>query len=188
MAARTSNTKSRYGSGISGIRSDKRAELAQVLSVHAGLIIKSAARVVGSLEEAEDIAQDIAERILKSPPNQVQSWPALLKTMAVNAALDRLRRQKDCIDLDLEHLQSNPESILYKEQCANVLRTAISKLSARDAQLFAFFYFGDLTQVDIAEQLGMTANAVGVSLHRIRTQLASDVQALLNLQNGDTKT
>jgi RNA polymerase sigma-70 factor (ECF subfamily) len=170
---------------IAGSRIDDRAESVQALDAHAGLIIASAARVLGNLADAEDVAQDIAEKLLKSPPTQVRSWPAYLKTMAVNGALDRLRRRKDWTDLDPLQATSDPETALHDEQRADILRGAIGRLPERDGQLFALYYFGDLTHADIAARMNMTTNAVGVSLHRLRTRLTSDVRAVLDSTEGD---
>lgn len=171
--------------GISGTQEDIRAELVDALDAHAGLIIRSAARVLGDIHGAEDIAQDIAEKLLRSPPADIRSWPAFLKTMAVNGALDRLRHRKNWADFSPPHTNDEPETALYNEQRAEVLRRAIARLPQRDGQLFALYYFGDLTHADIGRRMNMTANAVGVSLHRLRGRLTADVRTLLGLVEGE---
>jgi RNA polymerase sigma factor (sigma-70 family) len=171
--------------GISGTQEDIPAELVDALAAHAGLIIRSAARVLGNIHDAEDIAQDIAEKLLRSPPADVRSWPAFLKTMAINRALDRLRRRKDWADFSPPHTVNEPEAAVYDEQRADVLRRAIAGLPERDGQLFALYYLGDLTHADIGRRMNMTANAVGVSLHRLRGRLTADVRSLLGLVEGE---
>jgi RNA polymerase sigma-70 factor (ECF subfamily) len=176
------NTRSRlFGFGL-----DDRAELVRALNAHAGVIISSAARVLGNLADAEDIAQDIAETLLKSPPTGVRSWPGYLRTVAVNRALDQLRRRRDWSDMEPSGAVGDPESALYDLQRADILRRAIAKLPERDAQIFSLYYLGDLPQTDIANQMNMSANAVGVALHRLRARLAADVHALLGSTEGDT--
>jgi RNA polymerase sigma-70 factor (ECF subfamily) len=169
-----------------GFGLDDRAELVRALDAHAGLIVSSAARVLGNLADAEDIAQDIAEKLLKSPPTGVRSWPGYLRTVAVNRALDQLRRRKDWSEMESPGVVGDPESALYNSQRADILRRAIAKLSERDAQIFSLYYLGDLPHADIATQMNMTANAVGVALHRLRARLAADVRALLGSAEGDT--
>lgn len=171
--------------GTSSTEDDARAELAGALDAHAGLIIRSAARVLGNLDDAEDVGQDIAEKLLRSPPSDVRSWPALLKTMAVNRALDRLRRSKNRLNFEPAQTIDDPEAVLHDEQRAEVLRRAIARLPERDGQLFALYYFGDLTHADIAARMNMTENAVGVALHRLRKRLTSDVRSLLETEEGD---
>lgn len=164
---------------------DVRAELVDSLAAHAGLIIRSAARVLGNLQDAEDVAQDIAEKLLRCPPDDVRNWPAFLKTIAVNGALDRLRRRKNWADLSPPHMMNDPESALYDEQRAEVLRRAIARLPERDGKLFALYYLADLTHAEIGKRMNMTANAVGVSLHRLRGRLTADVRSLLGLVEGE---
>ena len=112
----------------------------------------------------------------------IRSWPAFLKTMAVNGALDRLRRRKNSMDIEQIQMTDGPEDAVYDEQRADILRRAISRLPERDGQLFALYYFGELTHADIAMRLNMTENAVGVALHRLRKRLTSDVRSLLETE------
>ncbi|MEM1412161.1 MAG: sigma-70 family RNA polymerase sigma factor [Pseudomonadota bacterium] len=168
-------------------KSKPNRELVEALNAHAGLVIQAAARVLGSVHAAEDVAQDLAEKLLRSPPRDVRSWPALLKTMAVNAAIDRLRRQRKERSLDdVREAPANdddPEQRFERAQKAGALRAAVAQLSERDALLFSLFYLADLSQRDIADQLSMTRSAVGVALHRVRDRLR---QQLANTMGAGT--
>ncbi len=146
-------------------------ELIEALSAHAGLILRSAAGVLGNMDEAQDVAQDLAEKLLRRPPRDVRSWPALLKTMAVNAAIDRCRRRKKQTVAPEPVTHHGPETELGQQEKAAALRAALDRLSERDRQLFSFCYLADLSHADIARELGMSSNAVGVALHRIRQRL-----------------
>lgn len=168
-----------------GSRSDDRVDLARALDAHAGLIISSAARVLGNLADAEDVAQDIAERLLKSPPTAVRSWAAYLKAMAINRAVDQLRRRKHWADVDPTGVGGDPEAAFYDAQRADILRRAIARLSERDGRIFALYYLGDLSHAEVAAQVNMTENAVAVALHRLRARLAADVRASLGLAEGE---
>ena len=172
---------------LSASDADDKAESIRALDAHAGLIIASAARVLGNLTDAEDVAQDIAEKLLKSPPCGIGSWPAYLRTLAVNRAVDQLRgrRRRAAPGLEDREPGGDPEAAAYDEQRAEILRRAISGLPVRDAQLFSLYYFGDLSHGDIAAHLKMTANAVGVALYRIRARLTADVSASLDSADGD---
>jgi len=162
-----------------------RAELIRALDAHAGLIVASAARVLGNLADAEDVAQDVAEKLLKSRPPRIQNWPAYLRTVAVNKAVDRLRRRKDWTRLEPQEGGVDPETAVYDEQRADILRRAIARLPQRDGRIFSLYYFGDLSHGDIALQMNMTANAVGVALHRVRARLASEISASLGPAEGE---
>jgi RNA polymerase sigma-70 factor (ECF subfamily) len=152
------------------------AELVEALNAHAGLVLRTAARITGSLAEAQDVAQDLAEKLLRKPPRDVRSWPALLKTMAVNASVDRTRRRRE-VDEAMEPVSHDgPDKAFEQEEQAAVLRRALDDLSERDAQLFSFYYFADLSHADIGRQLDMKPNAVAVALHRIRHRLGENIK------------
>ena len=142
----------RWSDGLPGLSNQRRArreEMIEALRAHAGLVLSSAIRVVGTLHEAEDIAQDIAERLLRSPPADVQNWPAYLKTLAINGAIDRLRKRRPTTAPDDIADAATPESELEAGQRAAALRDAIATLSEREATLFSLYYFADLSQADI---------------------------------------
>jgi RNA polymerase sigma-70 factor (ECF subfamily) len=185
MPEQTGCTRAHKRFKLSSSRVDDRAELIQALDAHAGLIIASAARVLGSLTDAEDVAQDIAEKLLKSCPTQIRNWPAFLRTLAVNKAIDQLRNRKDWAHPESPEVRDDPEAVAFNQQRAEILRRAIARLPERDGRIFALYYFGDSTHSDIATQMKMTANAVGVALHRVRARLAAEVNASLDSAEGD---
>lgn len=179
--ARLSGRLPRWGQA----RRARRDEMIEALRAHAGLILSSAIRVVGALHEAEDVAQDIAERLLRSPPADVRNWPAYLKTLAVNGAIDRLRKRRPTADADDIADTATPETELEAGERAAALRDSIATLSEREAALFSLYYFADLGQAEIGRQLDMTENAVGVALHRIRQRLSRDLRARLQLEQEE---
>lgn len=164
----------------------RRDEAIEALQAHTGLVLRTAARVLGNMDDAEDVAHDLAEKLLRSPPADVESWPALLKTMAVNRAIDQLRRRRDVGEAEEPVTHHGPESQLTRTQRAEAIRRALGQLSERDAQLFSLFYLADLPQKAIAEQLGMKSNAVSVALHRVRHRLAAQIDPSLKPEHdGD---
>jgi len=154
----------------------EEAELLEALDAHAGLMIRAGAEVLGSASEAEDVSQDVIERLLRRRPAEVRSWPALLKTMVVNAAIDRVRRR--CLEEQpgLEPAQPDePDAAAEMQQRAAALRIALTRLSDRDARLFALKCHAGLDHAAIGEALGMTSNAVAVALHRLRERLTQEL-------------
>ena len=178
----------RSGRGLRALGKARRAsrnELVEALRTHAGLILGSAIRVLGTLPDAEDVAQDIAERLLRSPPATVRNWPAYLKTLAVNGAIDRLRRRRPSTDADNIAAATTPESELEASERALALREALAALSQREAALFSLYYLADLSQAEIGRQLDMTGNAVGVALHRVRRRLSDVLRTRLDIDLED---
>jgi RNA polymerase sigma-70 factor (ECF subfamily) len=166
--------------------SSQQAELLAALHAHTGLILSCAGRVLGNIADAEDVAQDMVESLLRSPPREVRHWPAFLKTMACNRAIDQLRKRKKLVEPDKQMPSdaSQPDESAEQAEQAQALRTAIAKLSSRNATLFSLCYFADLSHANIALQLDMQENAVTVALHRIRKQLANDIR--LQLEQTDS--
>jgi len=164
--------------------SQQKTELLSALQAHTGLILSCAGRVLGNIADAEDVAQDVVESLLRKPPREVRHWPAFLKTMACNRAIDKLRKRKKLVEPDTE-LRSDglqPDERAEQAERAGALRAAIASLGSRNATLFSLCYFADLSHANIASQLDMQENAVTVALHRIRKLLAEDIR----LQLGQT--
>ena len=168
-------------------RAGRRRELTEALNAHAGLMISTAIRVLGSLHDAEDVAQDIAERLLRSPPTSVRNWPAYLKTLSINRSIDRLRQRRPTIDTDDVLGPDTPESEFEASQRADALRDAIATLQSRDATLFSLYYLADLSQAEIGRQMDMTENSVGVALHRIRQRLSQQLRERLELDKQENE-
>ncbi|MEM9301166.1 MAG: sigma-70 family RNA polymerase sigma factor [Pseudomonadota bacterium] len=159
---------------LPGTRVDE-AELVAALGAHAGLMLRAASEVLGTMAEAEDVCQDVAERLLRRRPTEVRSWPGLLKTMAVNASIDRLRRRRDPGELPEPDRPAEPDSIELARQQAAALRRAVGRLSERDARLFGLHFHAGLDHAAIGDALSMTPNAVGVALHRLRARLTTEL-------------
>ena len=157
------------------------SELLNALNAHTGLILSCAGRVLGNVADAEDVAQGVVESLLRSPPANVRHWPAFLKTMACNRAIDKLRQRKNLVEPDMELPSDDalPEDTVEQAQRARVLRAAVAKLNTHNAALFSLCYFADLSHAQIAAQLDMQENAVTVALHRVRKQLADDIRRQL---------
>lgn len=56
-------------------------------------VFLAAFRVLGDPAQAEDVQQDVFLRLLQRRFPAVESWPAMLQSMAVRLAIDRLRRR-----------------------------------------------------------------------------------------------
>ena len=72
----------------------------RIVDNHGARVLRIAARILGSVHEAEDVAQDVfteAFRIYRAGP--VQSWAGLLVRLATVRAIDRRRRMRPTEDL-----------------------------------------------------------------------------------------
>ncbi len=152
------------------------AELAQL---YGALVFKAAYRVLGDRALAEDVQQDVFLRMIEKRPDTVRSWPAYLSASASRAAIDLLRRQqrwRNLLPLWLAPLPTTDDSAQAHGEAgerASRLRSALARLSRREAQCFAMRYLEGLDIAEIALMLVLSENSVSVSLHRARHRLES---------------
>jgi RNA polymerase sigma factor (sigma-70 family) len=65
-----------------------------------------------------------------------------------------------------------PEQRAEANELAAWLRAAVAMLPARSAQVFSLSYFAELSHAEIAAELSISSDAVGVALHRARASIA----------------
>jgi RNA polymerase sigma factor (sigma-70 family) len=108
---------------------------------------------------------------------QVRNWGGLLRQLAARRAIDRLRRRYRALPLEpfTSQLTSpeseQPEAIAVERELAERLRWAIARLSDREATVFSLHHLGEMGNGEIAKTLGISADAVGVALHKARNRL-----------------
>lgn len=110
---------------------------------------------------------------------QVQVWPAFLIKLATARSIDRLRRRarenkrrEPCSELDnVISRQASAAEIAEERELAHRLREAVAQLPDQQAEVFCLAALESLAHADIAVQLGITANHVGVLLHRAQAAL-----------------
>lgn len=151
---------------------------------HSGIVWQTAWRLLRDEAEASDCYQETFVSALEVAGREpVGNWPALLRHLATNHALTRLRRRHrrdryehngrhDPIELSsLPTRQSGPVENAQAHELAERLDVALASIPADQAEVFCLRFFGDLSNGDIARRLGVTANAVGVLLHRARSHI-----------------
>jgi RNA polymerase sigma-70 factor (ECF subfamily) len=144
---------------------------------HYKAVYRTALRVTGNPDDAEDVLQTVFLRILKRGKGpEPESMPeAYFRRAAANAALDLLRRRVRHAETELKeasrHTATEDRSLL-KEQ----LRRAIASLEEDDAVLFLLRYVEGLSNEELASLLGQGKNNIAVRLHRIRQSLQAEMQ------------
>jgi RNA polymerase sigma-70 factor (ECF subfamily) len=144
-------------------------------------------RLIRNQDDADECFQETFLAALEVSTRQpVQNWPALLKRLATRRAIDRLRRKlrhgrrEAPADLTLaEGPGADPSEQAQAAELASALQRAVAELPERQAEVFWLHELGNWSHQQIADQLGITPNAVGVILHRARQKL----QELLSIQN-----
>jgi RNA polymerase sigma-70 factor (ECF subfamily) len=127
------------------------------------------ATIVLDRSAAEDVTAQAYERALRKRRSfdaRRGSERAWLFGIARNAALDELRRRRRVATLVAEP----PDEVVVPHDEAAVrratVRAALETLDARDRELIALKFHGDLSNAEVARVLGLSESNAGTRLHR----------------------
>ena len=144
------------------------------------VVWRTAWRLLGNEADASDCFQEtFVSAVELSRRETVVNWPALLKRLATVRGLDLLRRRmshRDRHDDSVDHASlpdhiADPLQQAEAGELAERLREAIGKLPRRQAAVFCLRCLDELSYEEIGQELGITANAAGVLLHKARNTL-----------------
>ncbi len=145
---------------------------------------------VGEPQAVDEVMQEVAVAAVrqKSPiadPSKVSPW---LYRLAVTQSLLYRRkrgRQRKLTDRFAERTQpteasreEDPLGWLLADERRQLIRTAMSRIPERDAEILLLKYTEDWSYQEIAEHLGISPSAVQARLHRARQRLRSELAAL----------
>ena len=132
------------------------------------------ATIVADRAAAEDVTAQAFERAYRKQRSfdaRRGSQRAWIFGIARNAALDELRRRRRTATLVAEP----PDEVLVAHDEAAVrratVRAALETLDARDRELIALKFHGDLSNAEIAKLLGLSESNAGTRVHRAVTKL-----------------
>ena len=151
--------------------------------------------LVGSAEEAEDLAQEVFLRIYRARKKyraraKFSTW---LFTIANNLALNALRSRKRRAVVPLDSTDSGPlgprpaerlvqdrkeqpSHHVQQQELAAVIRRALDGLNERQRAAVLLNKFEEMNYAEIAQVMGLTSKAVKSLLSRARTNLRHALQ------------
>ena len=149
------------------------------------LVWRTAYRLLGNHADAADCFQETFLAALELSRRQpVRNMSGLLVRLATTRAIDRLRQrgrqehwQAEGRDSD-ETASSGPGDEVQAQELVRQLREAISQLPAQEAKVFCLRYLSEMSYRQIASQLGIGINIVGVSLYRAKARLREALDAV----------
>ena len=173
------------------VRADEAGAFEQLVLLFQQRLVVIMKPMVGSREEAEDLAQEAFLRVYKSrknyhPKAKFSTW---LFTIANNLALNSIRskrrrpqvsyltsesgqqQQQVGIDQRLPEKQSQPEIHLHNVELADVITKALDGLNERQRMAVVLNKYEDMNYADIAVVMGLTPKAVKSLLSRARVKL-----------------
>ena len=167
---------------------DRTQWVEQLADRHGRMVLGAAYRVLGDVEAAEDVLQDVFVKLLKGRlgPESTVQWGAYLRVMATRQAIDvirrNVRRKQQSLDVladQPDQSAAHPRQEAGRKEMAAIVRCAVQQLPKDEAAIFALRHFEEMTYAEIAVEMRMTANQVGVTLHRGRKKLRKILEPLL---------
>ena len=161
---------------------DRRAA-AEIVRRHLPRMVGLARRMLGDAAEAEDVAQEVFLRVWKHAagwkPGQAkfETW---MHRVAMNLCLDRLRRagrNAGEVPPDAVDARASATRALDDRQRRERVRDALQELPERQRAALVLCYYQDRTNIEAAEILGVSVDALESLLSRARRTLKTALAA-----------
>jgi RNA polymerase sigma-70 factor (ECF subfamily) len=153
-----------------------RAAFAEIISRYHQPVYRLVWRMTGGSGDSEDIAQEAFVRLWRNPA-QVREAGALkgwLMRVASNAVIDRSRKPKHSdIELvpEISDPAAKPDAPLDRAQAARMVDAKLAALPDRQKLALSLVYFEGLTNIDAAQVMEVSVEAVESLLARARRSL-----------------
>ena len=149
---------------------------------HLGRCVGLAYRLLGDPIEAEDVAQDAFLRLWRharrwQPRARLTTW---LHRVTYNLCMDRLRARRNLSSAQPPELGpiGNPSGSVQRNQVARVVGDALNSLPRRQRAAIALVYRRELSNIEAAEVMGISVDAVESLLARGRQGMRKRLSAL----------
>ena len=163
------------GSGPSGVRAD----LEEIFRRDYALVVSVAARVLGSREQAEDVAQDVFLSFNRStvPASEARGW---LSVAAAHTALNDIRsrrrrasREDTTVASSATVSADTAEAVVTLEERRRV-RAALAQLPRNQAVVLLLRHSG-FSYAEVAVALDLSPGSVGTVLRRAESALRKEL-------------
>ena len=156
-----------------------RADLAEVFRRDYALVVGVAARVLGSRDEAEDVAQEVFLSLGRSsvPAGEARGW---LCVAAAHTALNQLRtgkrraaREEIFASSDDVVVADVADAVVTREERSRV-RAALAQLPHKHAVALVLRHSG-MSYADVAAALDLSPGSVGTTVRRAESTLRKEL-------------
>ena len=167
------------GAGMSRSRDDVRTDLEEVFRSHYARVVAVAARVLGSRDQAEDVAQEVFLSFGRSsvPAGEATGW---LHVAAAHTALNLLRsgrrrttREETAAAATDTVVSDIADTVVTLEERSRV-RTALAQLPRKQAMALVLRHSG-LSYAEVAAALDLSPGSVGTSVRRAESALRKEL-------------
>jgi RNA polymerase sigma-70 factor (ECF subfamily) len=168
--------------------------LAELISRHQALVSGTAARMLGSSSDVEDIAQQVFVRVWKSAPRYIPTakFTTWLLKITRNLVFNEMRRTKRHAHVPLQPdpqteeiplpdpVTQGPAESLLEAELQRKIEHAIEALPEKQRMAVVLRRYHDLSYEQIAEVLDLSVPAVKSILFRARTELRERLRDYLD--------
>jgi len=188
------------------VRDDNAAAFEELVLRYQTRLVAVLEHLMGSRDQAEDLAQDVFLRVYRSrkayvPTAKFSTW---LFTIANNVALNARRTLSRRKEVNLEVRESGPQGAspmdhmlavssgqmptrqLDKAEMRDIIRLAIGALNERQRMAVLLNKFEGMSYADIAEVMEMTPKAIKSLLSRARVNLKEVLEPYLETGHRPT--
>lgn len=146
-------------------------------------------RRLGCRHMVADIFQDLAERVLRRPPQDLASPRSYFFQAASNAVIDyrrteihrRRHAEEQLLDDEFDLEQRTPERHALAQEKIDVIEAALAELAPLTRQIFYLYRLEELSQQQIADRLGISRSTVE---RRLSKAVAHWQKRLLQAESG----
>jgi RNA polymerase sigma-70 factor, ECF subfamily len=158
-----------------------------IVSGNGSMVWRTLWRLLDDRTDVEECYQETFVAALKlSRREAIESWPAVLCTIATARAIDRLRQRyrqrgrrsrgaggEESVGRMSEAISTevSPEQRAVASELSERLREALTHLPERQAEVFYLHAVCGWSRSELGKRMQMNENAVGVTVHRARLRL-----------------
>ncbi|OBX25385.1 RNA polymerase sigma-70 factor (ECF subfamily) [Gelidibacter algens] len=158
---------------------DKKELFTKVIKKNEGLIFKVAILYTNSLQDREDLSQEIVFQLWKSfdsfnEQSKLSTW---MYRVALNTAIYNLKQSKKRIEttaIELETMQFADVLDKTEEERIKLLYEHVQRLNLLEKGIILLYLEGK-SHVEIASIIGITTSNVGTKISRIREKIKSQI-------------
>ncbi len=180
VAVRRANRKDGTAVSTPLRRGDVRPDLEQVFRTTYPRVVAVAARVLGSADEAEDVAQEVYLTFARSavPAGQALGW---LSVAAAHTALNHLRSGRRRTSRETAAGSGDPispdvaDAVVSNDERRRV-RAALARLPRKQAVALVLRHSG-LSYAEVAAALELSPGSVGTTLRRAELALRKELNS-----------
>ena len=157
----------------------------KTIEKHGQIVWGIAWKMLGNESDASDCFQEVFLKAVQySRKEKIRDIGAFLSRLTYQKAIDQLRKRKTLFNKfvsqpDCEHEAQNtpdPSGHMQSEQLAQRLSEALASIPAQEAEVFCLKVLQEFSYRQIAQQLGIKENYVGVLLNRAKLSLRSELK------------